>query len=210
MKSTLPGCCIRARLARSAVIGRRLAHIGSVKLSGRLSQCLTCEPDTLRSMTATAPWWGVPVLAGGFTLLGVALSQLFTFLLEKTRAKRSEAQRWDADLRQLYARYLVEARRLRDASVVRFDGDPEIPDTKPFLHTHEEVELIAPDEVFAVARRFKDAVMGIWSAAAGGKWADTALFVEYTSAWDAFSVAARKSFGRSVIRMGADNDHHTS
>jgi hypothetical protein len=34
-------------------------------------------------MTATAPWWGAPVLAGGFTLLGVGLSQLFTVLLDR-------------------------------------------------------------------------------------------------------------------------------
>lgn len=46
-----------------------------------------------------APWWGVPVIAGGFLILGAALGFWFNWLLEGRR----QAVRWDDQLRSIGA-----------------------------------------------------------------------------------------------------------
>lgn len=52
---------------------------------------------------ATAPWWGVPLIAGCFLIIGGALGFWFNWLLDGRRQRRSEAIRWDGDLRQYVA-----------------------------------------------------------------------------------------------------------
>lgn len=45
-----------------------------------------------------APWWGVPVVAGAFLLLGAILGFLFNWFLEGRKQKRELRARWDANL----------------------------------------------------------------------------------------------------------------
>ncbi len=58
-------------------------------------------------MSVNAPWWGVPVVAGSFLIIGALLGFLFNWVLEGRKASRAEAIRWDADLRK-YAAELIE------------------------------------------------------------------------------------------------------
>jgi hypothetical protein len=138
----------------------------------------------------------VPALAGSMALLGVVLSQLSTFLLEWSRSRREKASRWDSDLRQLYASYLAEARRLRDTSVYRFDGKPTVSDTKPFMHLHEEMQLIAPDEALQKARDLSAALIDLWGASMRGTEPENLPFVKCLDATNEFIRVARVSLGR--------------
>lgn len=45
-----------------------------------------------------APWWGVPVVAGGFLLLGGVVGYFFNRLQDDRRVRREKAERWDQDL----------------------------------------------------------------------------------------------------------------
>lgn len=45
-----------------------------------------------------APWWGVPVIAGGFLILGAVLGFFFNQLQDKRRAERERIQQWDKNL----------------------------------------------------------------------------------------------------------------
>jgi len=68
-----------------------------------------------------APWWGVPVIAGAFLILGAVLGFWSNWLLEARKQSRTEALRWDADIRQYSAELLgavretFNERRKRDA-----------------------------------------------------------------------------------------------
>jgi len=139
---------------------------------------------------AEAPWWAGPLIAGGFTLLGGLLSQLATFF----RGRRELQRRWDAELRQLYARYLLRAKLLRD-SVVRYsDGQVDLPVLDDLRQVHEELELTAPESVLKSARRLYEAVTDLWAAAARDlSPLPTELFAGYVSAREAFLGAARAS-----------------
>jgi hypothetical protein len=52
------------------------------------------------------PWWGAPLIAGIFTLVGVGIAQLFSYFSQRRRSMqveaerlRSRAERWDDDIR---------------------------------------------------------------------------------------------------------------
>ena len=54
--------------------------------------------------TATAPWWYVAALAGGFTILGGLITLAGGYLSDRRKAEREDTQRWDRDIREASAR----------------------------------------------------------------------------------------------------------
>ncbi|CAN7151616.1 hypothetical protein LJR044_002483 [Microbacterium foliorum] len=73
---------------------------------------LTPAPLAIVAEAAAAPWWGVPVVAGSFLLIGAALGFLFNWLLENRKQSRAEAIRWDSDIREYAADLISAARKL--------------------------------------------------------------------------------------------------
>lgn len=61
---------------------------------------IAATPTALPAAVASqaAPWWGVPVLAGGFLILGALLGFFFNRLHDDRRAKRERHERWDENL----------------------------------------------------------------------------------------------------------------
>lgn len=59
-----------------------------------------------------APWWGVPVIAGTFLLLGGVLSFLASRTNELAKQRRLESIRWDSDIRQLASEMISAAQIL--------------------------------------------------------------------------------------------------
>ncbi|GAA3322642.1 hypothetical protein [Paeniglutamicibacter sulfureus] len=72
--------------------------------------------------TATAPWWGVPIIAGGFLLIGASLAFLSTLASDKRKAKRDKDERIMIDTRTVGLEYLDAATEL--ANVIRTQQDP--------------------------------------------------------------------------------------
>lgn len=66
--------------------------------------------SALGTPAEAAPWWGVPVIAGAFLILGGAIGFWSNWRLEARKQTRAEALRWDADIRQ-YAAELLGAIR---------------------------------------------------------------------------------------------------
>jgi hypothetical protein len=60
------------------------------------------------------PWWGVPVLAGAFTVLGAILSQTVTLLLARSQAKREDATRWHSNRLKAYSALLLRLNKVYD------------------------------------------------------------------------------------------------
>lgn len=72
---------------------------------------------------STAPWWGVPVIAGVFLLLGASLTFIYNTASERRRQSREDraearkqAQRWDDQLRELAASAYTVVMKLEDAA----------------------------------------------------------------------------------------------
>lgn len=71
----------------------------------------------------SAPWWGVPVIAGGFLLLGGALGGWISFASTRAadhrKSKREDAVRWYDDIRQLSAEAIATARAIKHQAGVQ-------------------------------------------------------------------------------------------
>lgn len=58
---------------------------------------------------ATPPWWGVPLLSGGFLVVGAVLGFLFNWLIERRKFRQTETVRWKSEIRQLVAEMIALA-----------------------------------------------------------------------------------------------------
>lgn len=47
---------------------------------------------------STAPWWGVPLIAGGFLVVGAVLAFLATYITKNRELRRLDQARWDNDI----------------------------------------------------------------------------------------------------------------
>lgn len=56
-----------------------------------------------------APWWGVPVIAGVFLIVGAALGFWFNWLIEARKQRLADAVRWHNDIREHVAELLAAA-----------------------------------------------------------------------------------------------------
>ncbi|MCC9053018.1 hypothetical protein LOK55_01605 [Microbacterium sp. F2E] len=63
-----------------------------------------------------APWWGVPVIAGGFLVLGAFLAFVFNLIQDNRRAAREKAQRWDQNVLNHTSAVITLTKRLLSAS----------------------------------------------------------------------------------------------
>ncbi|WIE74487.1 hypothetical protein [Curtobacterium sp. MCSS17_007] len=134
----------------------------------------------------TAPWWGVPVVAGCFLIVGAILGFLFNRLQDKHRAKREKLERWDQNVLDhtsrvvlLAERFIAEAhehelstRTMAEAGIAQMHaGQPVAPPPVPvptlarFMDTYEEIaseltslRLIATSSIRDVAQTVKDEV----------------------------------------------------
>ncbi|MEV8215000.1 hypothetical protein [Leifsonia sp. NPDC077715] len=120
---------------------------------------------------AGAPWWGVPVIAGGFLLLGAVLGFVFNRLNEDRKAKQAAAIRWDSELREIGAEVLTTVNEMTRTGAVLEVRTLYVrggkPDRATLLQaerqTNEHVEslagflvecqLIAPPNVYAALNR---------------------------------------------------------
>jgi hypothetical protein len=78
------------------------------------------------AQTGNSPWWGVPVLAGVFTVLGATLSQTVTLFLARSQAKRDDNTRWHSDRLKAYSTLLPAIDRIYTALVSEENYGPPI------------------------------------------------------------------------------------
>ena len=55
------------------------------------------------------PWFGVPLIAGAFLVIGALLGFWFNWLLDGRNARRDQIRKWDTDIRELGSRALGAA-----------------------------------------------------------------------------------------------------
>ncbi|WIB34418.1 hypothetical protein [Curtobacterium sp. MCSS17_005] len=133
-----------------------------------------------------APWWGVPVVAGAFLIVGAILGFFFNRLQDKHRADREKLQRWDQNVLGhtsrvvlLAERFITEAhehelstRTLAEAGIAQMqagkpiDSPPvPVPSLARFMDTYEEItseltslRLVATSSIRDDAQHVKEEV----------------------------------------------------
>ena len=87
----------------------------------------TPTPETVQAAAEAAPWWGVPVIAGAFLVIGALLGFLFNWIADARKAKREHTQRWHDEVRKLSVEAVAAARAVHEESVIEV-GLHEVPD----------------------------------------------------------------------------------
>jgi hypothetical protein len=99
----------------------------------------------------TAPWWGVPLIAGLFTIIGVLTAQSVSWTLDRRKASRESAQRWLTDRRQLYAKFLLAAGKAKALAWVNwvngFEDDEFREALEECLRLRQEIRLVSSSKV---------------------------------------------------------------
>ena len=109
---------------------------------------------TEAAAAAAAPWWGVPLVAGVFTVLGVVVAQLVAWRIDQRKVRREDEQRWLTDRRQAYAAFLTAATRFHMKLKPEWEKDPadDMTDAIAEVNFHrQEIRLIASEPVSAAA-----------------------------------------------------------
>ncbi|PVW05432.1 hypothetical protein DEA06_06750 [Microbacterium sp. Gd 4-13] len=64
----------------------------------------------------TAPWWGVPAIAGAFLILGAVLGFWFNRLQDERKATRERSYQWDQNLLSRSSTMITLVRQLNSAA----------------------------------------------------------------------------------------------
>ncbi|WP_437770618.1 hypothetical protein [Arthrobacter sp. KNU40] len=97
---------------------------------------LPSPPPVIINMPDTgAPWWGVPLLAGIFVLIGALAAFLSTRASDRRKSKNEDARRYDEEIKNLGGKFLTNAdeykkksqdyARLSKSSTIRSVTDPK-------------------------------------------------------------------------------------
>jgi hypothetical protein len=103
-----------------------------------------------------APWWAT----GVFTLAGVGLAQLLTFLLYRSRAKFEDSRRWHEDRRDIYLEVVTSALEIEEAIFTHFEHKEPLPghldDVKAKLNAAVvKTEIVGSEEVKEATQKLK-------------------------------------------------------
>jgi len=152
---------------------------------------------------ATAPWWGVPIVAGAFTLVGVALSQLAGYFSDKRRVERDDLRRWDGELRQVVVRCSQILLAIEERTILSWGEDASIEVDDRIYHQRYtellqalvELDLIAPVGVSEAAHAAAEA------ATSAERWSSSEqeLFHRYVTARRNFVNAIRTHLGVEIL-----------
>jgi hypothetical protein len=101
-----------------------------------------------------APWWGIPVLAGIFGLLGVGIAQFVNLKIDAHRRLREDARRWDREAREYYTPFTEASRNFENLlwEAGSIDGPgPTVADVSDLQLAFLKLELFASKKVLAAA-----------------------------------------------------------
>lgn len=149
----------------------------------------------------SAPWWGVPVVAGSFALGGA----LITLLVQAVRDRKQYNLRWQQELRKVCAEFLAAAEAVSGAARASDEGQF----TKIFDDAEvcaRSLQLIAPEEVIAVGMDTLEAAHEVWGTAARGEDVEIELKVAIMRAYlekrRLFVEQCRVALGVPPIQIG--------
>lgn len=104
---------------------------------------------TALALTDSAPWWGVPLIAGGFLLLGGVLGFLLNRVQDRARTRREDALRWHDDVRR-HAAEMIDAALALSWSISRVRHLDQIAADPERADDHERAARLADEEADTV------------------------------------------------------------
>ncbi|NHW45965.1 hypothetical protein HAV21_03510 [Paenarthrobacter sp. MSM-2-10-13] len=99
---------------------------------------LATPPPVIINMPDTgAPWWGVPLMAGVFLLIGAVIAFLSTRASDNRKAKRDKAERIMIDTRSVGLEYLEAATHLAEVVKGQESEHRALPSSEYLLAIHD-------------------------------------------------------------------------
>jgi hypothetical protein len=130
--------------------------------------------QVVQAVADAAPWWGVPLIAGAFLIVGALMGFVNSLRSDRARFKREDARRWDAELLARAGAYMTSTAICFDQLRIFHESidHPEsrvIPEFgarkqaalamyqtafQDHIRTQQELFLIAPAEVRGAATQY--------------------------------------------------------
>lgn len=99
---------------------------------------LATPPPVIINMPDTgAPWWGVPLMAGVFLLIGAVIAFLSTRASDSRKAKRDKAERIMIDTRSVGLEYLEAATHMAEVVKSQASEHRALPSNEYFVAIHD-------------------------------------------------------------------------
>jgi hypothetical protein len=150
-----------------------------------------------------APWWGVPVIAGAFLIIGGALGFYFNWVIENRKAKAALRNRFIDQILETCAKILTHSTELRRFSVhlgahllalergkvLEGDDDDE--------RVQHEESMIGPTSIREAGRSLKEAAIDLG-------WRHLKTSSDVTESIELF-VQRREEFENAVRRLFRSN-----
>ncbi|MFJ2355764.1 hypothetical protein [Frigoribacterium sp. NPDC087798] len=124
------------------------------------------------SQAATAPWWGVPAIAGGFLIVGGFLTFIFTQVSEKKKYVRERTDRETKEVVGQGAELLTAGNKVRDIALLGLKGTVTdfarrlAKDGKPalesFVLASNRFRLVVPLELRGVFEKYLATTMTLF------------------------------------------------
>ncbi len=169
---------------------------------------------------SSAPWWGTPLIAGIFLILGAVLAFVFNSIQDSRKARREKQQRWDQNVLAHASEVITLLKKFRSAASDARTSEAvftqlavdqmkrgEAIDPPPFDHPAMSALMSAYDDLtrecdllrLVAPQRVRDAVEEVW-VQAGGVLLDTAeedldRAVALNSAESGLATSVRTYFG---------------
>jgi len=118
----------------------------------------------------TAPWWGVPVIAGGFLLLGGTLTFLYTYLNDRRKSRLEDNRRFETEIIQQYEAldgvieqiHQTEPPDRSDAEDVDRYMAIYWPLYMKAVRANQRLEIVAPRSIYSLSRLILREVNGFF------------------------------------------------
>ncbi len=139
--------------------------------------------------TSATPWWGVPVVAGGFTLLGVLIGQAVAYVAGKKVSETQARRERDEVTREASLALL--------AAAAAFAGNPKA-DGAELTHAYARLQMVAPDEILSAAGKLQATAIASHEALSDRKSSDDDAYkAGYNMSQEslAFSATVRRELG---------------
>lgn len=162
--------------------------------------------------SSSAPWWGVPLIAGVAALVGSLITFWTTRASDLRKAKREEECQWDDEIRSESRKFLTSAAKISEALSVLHKKDAPDPDVKAAQILFDEhnalirehldgLLIIAPGPVMQKALRIYAKLLAIKIHNSGATWASRMAIRDHSTE---MLTALRKEIG---VRHESDKSY---
>ena len=97
----------------------------------------------LLAAAAESPWYGTPLIAGGFLIIGGLIATASSLLTKRQELQRADRALWDQEILDVSVQIIEECWKLKHATVAE-DGSPAGTQNEQARHSQAFLDAIGP------------------------------------------------------------------